>query len=140
MEFYRADHLLEGHLERLIAAKDTPADLKAKAEATLPLVDGMSGDKDTLWAVMQVCVWDSAGAANLIAGRTVGQPSFVLDHIISACDTVRRGVHTHTRTEFIHKNGIHLYSYIHSLPLAPLFLARIYICASARAACVCLCI
>lgn len=53
-EFYRADHLLEGHLERLIEAKDTPADVKAKAEHYLPLVDGLSGDKDALWAVMQV--------------------------------------------------------------------------------------
>lgn len=53
-EYYRADHLLEGHLEKIIAVKDTPADVKKKAETTLPLVDGMSGDKDKLWATMQV--------------------------------------------------------------------------------------
>lgn len=54
-DYYRADHLLEGHLEKLVASKDTPADMKKKAEATLPLVDGMSGDKAVLWACMQVC-------------------------------------------------------------------------------------
>lgn len=55
-DYYRADHLLEGHLEKLVASKETPADIKTKAEATLPLVDGMSGDKAVLWACMQVCV------------------------------------------------------------------------------------
>jgi glycyl-tRNA synthetase len=52
-EFYRADHLMEGHLEKLIAAKDTPADVRRRAEDLLPMIDGMSGDKDRLWATMQ---------------------------------------------------------------------------------------
>ncbi|KNC85111.1 glycyl-tRNA synthetase [Sphaeroforma arctica JP610] len=52
-ENYRADHLLEAVLEKLIEAKDTPSELREKARTTIPLVDGLSGDKENLWRVMQ---------------------------------------------------------------------------------------
>eukprot|EP01134_Creolimax_fragrantissima_P003720 CFRG3720T1 len=51
-ENFRADHLLEAELERLLEGKDTPSELRERARVTLPLVDGLSGDKENLWRVM----------------------------------------------------------------------------------------
>eukprot|EP00124_Ichthyophonus_hoferi_P000776 Ihof_evm3s32 gene=Ihof_evmTU3s32 len=52
-EFYRADHLLEAALEKVIASKESTNEQKDDARNTLPQVDGMSGDQPALWKEMQ---------------------------------------------------------------------------------------
>ncbi|CAF1670028.1 unnamed protein product [Rotaria magnacalcarata] len=42
-ECFRADHLIEAHLERLLKAKDIAAEKKAEIERLLPQVDNMKG-------------------------------------------------------------------------------------------------
>ncbi|CAM2702879.1 unnamed protein product [Rotaria socialis] len=42
-ECFRADHLIEAHLERLLKAKDITAEKKAEIERLLPQVDNMKG-------------------------------------------------------------------------------------------------
>ncbi|ESO87782.1 hypothetical protein LOTGIDRAFT_145967 [Lottia gigantea] len=41
-ECFRADHLIEAHLEKLIADKKTPEDVKEEAKKMMPMIDGMS--------------------------------------------------------------------------------------------------
>eukprot|EP00123_Amoebidium_parasiticum_P007460 comp18137_c0_seq1/m.18868 comp18137_c0_seq1/g.18868 ORF comp18137_c0_seq1/g.18868 comp18137_c0_seq1/m.18868 type:complete len:675 (-) comp18137_c0_seq1:258-2282(-) len=52
-DYYRADHLLEGALEKVLEAKDTPADKREEARVAIAQVDGISGDQAALWAEMQ---------------------------------------------------------------------------------------